>query len=312
MPSLSHSARPALLGAVLALALGCASVPTAPTTDVPIAFTAQLTPKLASLAPGATLAFTATASEPANWSATGGTISDAGVFTAPAARGTYRVIARWPKHDRSDTAVVTVVPPASPPVAPPVPPPAPALTSLLIAPDSMWMTQLDTMVLAAVGRDAAGDSVVPTVSWSATGGTVDSGGQFVAGLTVGDYVVTARSGNGLVAHTAVHVDPNIIEILVTPPTVSVTAGHTQQFTAKGVTIAHDTIAVSVIWHASGGTISSTGLFTAGSAAGSYSVWCELVPPTWGGSPVIFTRRGGLSGRVARVPVTASATVHIGA
>lgn len=163
----------------------------------------------------------------------------------------------------------------------------------------------------AVGHTAAGDSLAPVVTWSATGGAVDANGQFAAGLATGDYQVMARSVKGLIAHTAVHVDPNIVEILVTPPTVSVTAGHTQQFSAKGVTIANDTIAVSVIWHASGGTITSTGLFTAGSTGGSYGVWCELVPPTWGGSQVILTRQSPLSGRMSRVPVTGSATVHIG-
>jgi len=178
-----------------------------------------------------------------------------------------------------------------------------------IVPDSIWLTQKDTFALAVYGRTSAGDSVTPAVTWS--GGTINASGQYVAGIVPGIYAITARSANGVVATAAVKIDWNIVKILVSPKTVSVTAGQTQQFTAKGVAITNDTVAVSVIWHAAGGTITSTGLFTAGTTAGTYSVWCELAPPTWGGSPVLFTRQSGLSGRVVKMPLTGRAAVQIG-
>jgi hypothetical protein len=302
-------ARGALLAAILGLALGCAAASTAPTSDTAdrqAAFSATITPTQASLAPGGTLAFTASAPEKASWLTTGGTIDATGLYTAPAAAGTYRVIARWPAHQRSDTAVVTVMP-----VAPaPAPTTAPTLTSLAVVPDSLWLTQTDTFALAAVGRTTAGDSVSPAVTWSATGGAIDTAGQYIAGLVPGDYSIMARSDNGLIATTAVHVDWNIVQLLLTPSTVSVTAGQTQQFTAKGVAITNDTMAVNVIWYATGGTITSTGLFTAGPTSGSYAVWCELAPPTWNGSPVLFTRQAALEPRLAPMPLTASAEVVI--
>ncbi len=44
---------------------------------------------------------------------------------------------------------------------------------------------------------------------------------------------------------------------------------------------------------------------------SHYACSDLVPPTWGGSLVIFTRQSPLSGRMARVPVTGSSTLRIG-
>lgn len=303
----SFRAHRALLSALLGLALGCSAATTAPSTDASdrqAAFNPTITPTAVSLAPGGTQAFIASSPEKATWTASGGAIDANGFFTAPATAGSYQVIARWPAHQRSDTAVVTVAAGTAPP------PPAPTLTSLSIVPDSIWLTQKDTFALAVYGRTSAGDSVTPAVTWSATGGTIDASGQYVAGIVPGIYAITARSANGLVATAAVKLDWNIVKLLISPKTVSVTAGKTQQFTAKGVAITNDTVAVSVIWHATGGTITSTGLFTAGTTSGTYSVWCELAQPTWGGSSVLFTRQSGLSGRLVRMPLTVSAAVQV--
>jgi Bacterial Ig-like domain (group 2) len=58
-----------------------------------------------------------------------------------------------------------------------------------------------------------------------------------------------------------------IAVSISPSSASVTTGGTQQFTAK-VTGTSNT---GVTWSASGGTISAAGLYTAGSAAGSFMV-----------------------------------------
>jgi hypothetical protein len=219
MPYTTPAARRAVLGAILGLVVGCSAATTAPTpdaTDRQAAFNPTLTPTQASLAPGGTLTFTASSPEKATWLATGGTIDASGNYTAPSAAGIYRVIARWPSHQRSDTAVVTVVSQAPPP-PPPAPTPAPALTSLAIAPDSLWLTQRDTFAL---------------------------------------------------------------------------------------------VAVSVMWYAAGGTITSTGLFTAGMTAGTYGVWCDLAAPTWNGSPVLFARQSAFHPRLAPMPLTGSAAVQV--
>jgi hypothetical protein len=93
----SFRARRAVLGALLGLALGCSAATTAPSADASdrqAAFNPTITPTAVSLAPGGTQAFTASSTEKASWTASGGTIDATGFFTAPATAGTYQVIAR--------------------------------------------------------------------------------------------------------------------------------------------------------------------------------------------------------------------------
>jgi hypothetical protein len=61
-------------------------------------------------------------------------------------------------------------------------------------------------------------------------------------------------------------------ILVSPTAVSLDAGASYQFSAEVVGLANH----AVTWSATGGTISSTGLFTAGSTSGSYTVTATSV------------------------------------
>lgn len=60
-------------------------------------------------------------------------------------------------------------------------------------------------------------------------------------------------------------------VRVTPDGRTVQAGATLQFAATGITSAGDTTAVTATWNAEGGTITSSGLFTAGQTAGTFSV-----------------------------------------
>jgi hypothetical protein len=63
-----------------------------------------------------------------------------------------------------------------------------------------------------------------------------------------------------------------VVVSISPSAASVTAGGTQQFSANVI----GTSNIGVMWSASGGTISSTGLYTAGSTAGSYTVTATSV------------------------------------
>jgi parallel beta-helix repeat protein len=59
--------------------------------------------------------------------------------------------------------------------------------------------------------------------------------------------------------------------VITPSTVTLQSGGTQAFSAAGVWSDGSTRAVNVTWQAAGGTISGTGLYTAGATPGSYPV-----------------------------------------
>lgn len=84
-----------------------------------------LTPKSTTVKPGETVRFAASANwstgatdiPPLTWSASGGTISNVGVYVAPPVGGDYRVIVAHSGGTLRDTAIVTVE--AGPPVAPP-------------------------------------------------------------------------------------------------------------------------------------------------------------------------------------------------
>jgi hypothetical protein len=174
--------------------------------------------------------------------------------------------------------------------------PPSALSALAVSPDSFYVVQGDTFDLQAMGRGADGQPVSPTVSWSATGGRVTAAGRYFAGLDTGIYAVTAEASAGLRASAVVFLGSNVRQILVTPQSVSLSPGQTQQFTARGVTITNDTIPVRVTWSATGGTITQSGLFTASTSSGPISVVAELAPPAVNGVPVITpSRHASVSG-----------------
>jgi hypothetical protein len=93
----------------------------------------ELTPSEMALESGQTQQFSAmgamsdgsTQPVAVSWSATGGTISTAGLYTAGGGAGTFRVIARQTGGTLADTASVTITAPPPPP-----PPPATGLTGL--------------------------------------------------------------------------------------------------------------------------------------------------------------------------------------
>jgi nitrous oxidase accessory protein NosD len=91
------------------------------------AITVTIRPKAASVTVGATLAFSAsvtgTADSATTWSidegAAGGTVSEAGLYTAPQTAGTYHVVARSTADpSQLDRATVTVIPAVIPPAGP--------------------------------------------------------------------------------------------------------------------------------------------------------------------------------------------------
>ena len=107
------------------------------------------------------------------------------------------------------------------------------------------------------------------VTWSSTGGTVSSGGLYIAPATAGTYSVTATSqaDSTKSASATVTVTSPVVAVSISPVSASLQTGSTQQFTAY-VTGSSNT---AVTWSASGGTVSTNGLYTAPATAGTYSV-----------------------------------------
>jgi hypothetical protein len=150
----------------------------------------QLAPTGATLDPGQSVQFSASVIDllgrPASsgtiqWTATGGTITTQGRYTAGQDPGSYRVIAHAPEYGLADTAAVSItgLAPMALQIAP---------TSATLAPGQS--VQFSASVLDSLGQPTGGS----TIQWSATGGSVTAQGQYTAGQAPGSYRVIARRG----------------------------------------------------------------------------------------------------------------------
>jgi len=222
------------------------------TVAAPVAV--SISPTSASLFTGGTQQFTATVTGTTNnavtWSATGGTVSASGLYTAPDMAGTYTVTATSAADTtKSGSATVTVAAPVAVSISP---------TSV-----SLYTGGIQQFTAAVTGTTNT------AVTWTASGGTVSSSGLYIAPGTTGTYTVSATSvaDNTKSASAIVTVTAPPISVSISPSVATVVEGGAQQFTAT-VT---GTTNTAVTWAATGGTVSSTGLYTAGTTLGVYTV-----------------------------------------
>jgi uncharacterized protein (DUF362 family) len=239
-------------------------------------------PTSSTLAPLATQQFVATArdqfaadlaSQPSfTWSASGGgTIDATGLFTAATtAGGPYTVTAQ--SGGITGTATVSVA----------IPNAAPTIATAAAASPSPVMGS--TTALSVLGADDGGEANL-TYTWATIGTppaavTFNANGTNAAKNTTatftkaGSYTlqVTVRDQAGLIATSSVAVTVNqtLTSIVVSPSSATVNTSATQQFsaTARDQFVANLTTQPTFTWTVSGGgTISSSGLFTAGTTAG---------------------------------------------
>src|SRR4051812_22015248 len=243
---------------------------------------------------------------PVSWSTTGGTILPDGRFSA-AAIGTYRVIGRTRTRDDAfvvDTSIVTVVRRQL------------GLAAVELTPDTVTLNPRGAQVFSAMGRLRSGGLKPIGVNWTATGGTVDPAGTYLAGDTAGTYLLIATNTAGTLADTAkitISAPPALPPpsdsvapptIPVTPPlppedtlppaeppptepppppapvlgkvimkpwSVTLATNTTTQFVAFGRSTTGDSMAINVTFSATGGTVTPSGLYTAGPVAGSFRI-----------------------------------------
>jgi uncharacterized repeat protein (TIGR02543 family) len=283
------------------------------TSTISVVVNATLTsivvsPSSASVRTSATQQFTATArdqfttslaTQPTfTWtvSSSGGNISTSGLFTAgTTAGGPYTVTAQ--SGTVSGTASVTVTQVNAAPTIP---------TAAAANPNPVTGT---TAALSVLGADDGGESNL-TYTWATTGTppasvTFSANGTNAAKATTatftkaGNYTlqVTVKDQPGLTATSsvAVTVSQTLTSIVVAPSSASVTTSATQQFTAtaRDQFTTNLTTQPTFTWTVSnGGTISTSGLFTAGTTAGG---------------PYTVTAQSGTVSGTASVTVTAAAS-----
>jgi len=272
-------------GSYVVTATSAADTNKSASAAVTVATTVAVTisPAAASLVSGRSQQFTAAVSGSSNtavaWAATGGSVSSSGLYTAPSAAGTYTVTATSVADPtRSASANVTVS--TAPVVAVSL---APGSASL-----STGGTQQFTASVSGTSNTA--------VAWSATGGSVSSSGLYTAPSTSGTYTVKATSAADSTksASATLTVSAPVVAVSLSPRSASLSVGATQQFTAT-VTGSSNT---AVTWSVTGGNISS-GLYTAPSAAGTYTVTATSVADS---------SKSASSSVTVSVPVQHSATL----
>jgi hypothetical protein len=188
-------------------------------------------PELVTVLPGGTYTFTADAyladgsiaPAAADWNASGGTITAAGQFTAGTATGTFRVDATDPAtHNLLDTATVIVSQTL------------PTLQAVVVTPAAGTIPSGGTLQFVAKGNYSDGSALPVAVTWTASAGTITTGGLYTAGQTAGTYRVIGRNtASGLADTSLVTVTGTLASIDLSPATASLQFGGTQQFSATG-------------------------------------------------------------------------------
>jgi hypothetical protein len=237
--------------------------------------TIVITPNPVSLNTGVTQQFTAVGMDASGnvvpiapvWSviAGGGTITSGGLFTAGNTPGMFSNTVMVSSGAASSTATVTVTAGA-------------ALATMTMSPNAVTVPILNNQTFTAVGRDAGGNVVAVTPAWSvvAGGGSIDPvTGVFTAGNITGTYTSTIKATAGGIScfGTVIVSGAPLATIAITPTPVSVQPGATQQFVAAGKDGAGNPFLITPVWSVvnGGGSINaSTGLFTAGATAGTFT------------------------------------------
>ena len=132
-----------------------------------------------------------------------------------------------------------------------------------------------TIQFSATVTDADGHPITVTPTWSIVngGGTITADGLFTAGNSAGIFenTVVATVGSVSSASTVTVTAGTLASITVTPETVTVAVGETQHFVAVGKDSHGNVVDIpDRLWSvSSGGTIDTSGTFTAGTTPGSF-------------------------------------------
>jgi Ice-binding-like len=180
----------------------------------------------------------------------------------------------------------------------------PGLTATIaISPTSVTLAPGGTQQFTVVAKNANGDILVlPDPIWAvgAGGGTITSTGLFTAGTTAGTFTNSVSvTCNGVTASATVIVTPGpLATITVTPNPATLPINTTQQFTAVGKDANGNVVAITPVWsvvNPVAGTINSgSGLFTAGTTAGTYTNTVVATSGTLSGTATVIVTAGSLA------------------
>jgi hypothetical protein len=177
---------------------GSSSLATSPTVT---SFT--MTPKVDTLKSGERVQFSASAKwsdritriATVSYTATGGSVTSKGMFTAGSVPGNFLIIAVC-SCALADTAHAVILP-ATPPA------PKPVLTTVVLTPAAVTLAAGAAQQFAAAGVWSDGSTAAPPVTYTVSGGTISAGGFYSAPSAAGTYLVIAKESAGSHADTSV-------------------------------------------------------------------------------------------------------------
>ncbi len=167
----------------------------------------------------------------------------------------------------------------------------PPVVAVSIVPNPTNLSTGATLQFTATVTGSANTAVTWTVQEGSAGGAVSASGLYTAPATAGTFHVvatsvadTTKSATGTLTVTAPTPTPTptptsvptptpvpAVAVSVTPTSASVTTGATRQFTASVNGSSNISVTWSVQEGAAGGTVNSSGLYTAPATAGTFHV-----------------------------------------
>lgn len=198
------------------------------------------------------------------WTATAGTITQAGLYTADTSENDVDVTASLTTAEPSGILTGTARVRKR------------RVVAILLTPASVTLLAASTKQFDAVGLRNAGDTVPVAVSYSATGGAITNGGLLTAGSAAGTYRVIATRPQGPLADTSVVTISTVpvASVTVTPASAGVAIGGTVQLAAAARDAAGNVLnGRSISWTSTApavATVSATGL-VGGVAVGNATI-----------------------------------------
>jgi hypothetical protein len=230
--------------------------------------TIDVQPVAPQLRPGDSVTFVATVSgssdRTVSWAVAepqGGTVDANGRYTAPGAAGSYHVVATSVPHPSAKgTATITVT--SNPAV------------QVVVLPHTADVFTGAKANFTAVVTGANDTTVTWSVQEGSAGGSVTSGGLYSAPAAPGSFHVVATSNaDSTKSDSATITVSTPGPVMVSPKDPTVMVGGTVRFSCAVSLAGDSTFTWSIQEGAAGGTITSAGLYTAPSTAGSYHVVC---------------------------------------
>ncbi|MBL0312801.1 MAG: hypothetical protein IPP78_08820 [Holophagaceae bacterium] len=159
--------------------------------------------------------------------------------------------------------------------------PQPPTTTVTLNPSTATLAPGATQQFSATVANASNTSVTWTVTEGATGGSVNASGLYSAPATVSGasatfHVVATSVADGTKSATATVTVNMPTSVAINPPAATVVIGGTQQFTATVSNASNTAVTWAVQEGAAGGTVNTSGLYTAPAAISGASATFHVV------------------------------------